>query len=41
MKRILVVYYSQSGQLKQLADQIMAPIKDSGDIVIDYLAKVF
>ena len=35
MKRILVVYYSQSGQLKEIIDRLLQPIEG---VVVDYLA---
>lgn len=35
MKRILVVYYSQSGQLKEIIDSLLQPIEG---VVVDYLA---
>ena len=35
MERILVVYYSQSGQLKQIVDHFVAPFIGAG-ISVDY-----
>ena len=35
MKRILVVYYSQSGQLKEIIDSLLQPIEG---VAVDYLA---
>ena len=35
MKRILVAYYSQSGQLKEIIDSLLQPIEG---VVVDYLA---
>ena len=36
MKKVLVLYYSQSGQMKKMVDAVTAPLKESGDVVIDY-----
>ncbi len=36
MKRVLVLYYSQSGQLKKMVDSVTAPMKDSSDVQVDY-----
>lgn len=36
MKNILVVYYTQSGQTKDIVDSILLPIKTTADINIDY-----
>jgi hypothetical protein len=36
MKRILVVYYTQSGQLKQIIESILAPMKGADEFQIDY-----
>ncbi|MCK5857634.1 MAG: hypothetical protein KAG64_09090 [Bacteroidales bacterium] len=36
MKKILVVYYTQSGQLKELVDGIVNPLENSDDYQIDY-----
>ena len=35
MERILVIYYTQSGQLKQIADNFVAPFLGAG-IPVDY-----
>lgn len=37
MRRILVVYYSQTGQQKKILDNIVSPLRKSSDIEIDYL----
>ncbi|MDX9746130.1 MAG: hypothetical protein WCX84_09965 [Syntrophales bacterium] len=37
MKRILVVYYSQTGQLKRILDSMVKPISDNPSISIEYL----
>ncbi|KAF0199920.1 MAG: hypothetical protein FD166_348 [Bacteroidetes bacterium] len=34
--RVLVVYYTQSGQLKEIIDSVVAPLRLDSDIVIDY-----
>ena len=36
MERILVVYYSQSGQLKQIVDHFVAPFIGAAGISVDY-----
>jgi hypothetical protein len=36
MKRVLVLYYSQSGQLKNMVDSVTKPLKESGDVAVDY-----
>lgn len=36
MKKVLVLYYSQSGQLKKMVDSVSAPLKVSEEITIDY-----
>ncbi len=36
MKRILVIYYTQSGQLKQIIDSILSPMVDDNDFQIDF-----
>lgn len=36
MKRILVVYYTQSGQLKQIIDSILSPISSDNEYQIDF-----
>ncbi|MEB3004514.1 dialkylrecorsinol condensing enzyme DarA [Capnocytophaga sp. G2] len=35
MKRILVIYYTQSGQLKEIIDNFARPLRDA-DIAVDY-----
>ena len=35
MKRILVIYYTQSGQLKEIADNFVAPFQKQG-ILVDF-----
>ncbi|MCQ8878469.1 dialkylresorcinol condensing enzyme [Pseudoalteromonas shioyasakiensis] len=37
MRKVLVIHYSQTGQLTQIADSIVAPIKAGDDIIVDYL----
>jgi len=36
MKNVLIIYYSQSGQLKQIADQISQPFLKDENIQVDY-----
>ncbi len=36
MKRVLVVYYSQTGQLRRLAESVCAPLAASADITVDW-----
>jgi hypothetical protein len=36
MKRILIVYYSQSGQLREIVDSVIAPVRQESAIVVDY-----
>jgi hypothetical protein len=36
MKRVLVLYYSQSGQLKNMVDSVIKPLQESGDVAVDY-----
>ncbi len=36
MKKVLVLYYSQSGQLKRVMDKIVAPLKQCDDVQCDY-----
>ncbi len=36
MKRILIIYYTQSGQLKQISDSVAGPLMSENDIVVDY-----
>jgi len=34
--RVLVVYYTQSGQLKEIIDSVVAPLTPDSNIVVDY-----
>jgi len=36
MKRILVVYYSQTGQLREIVDSVLAPIQKEASVTIDF-----
>jgi hypothetical protein len=36
MKRILVIYYTQSGQLKQIIESVLRPMEGMDEIQIDY-----
>ena len=36
MKKVLVLYYSQSGQMKKMVDSVTAPLKESEDVVVEY-----
>jgi len=36
MKKVLVLYYSQSGQMKRMVDSVTAPLKESGALKVDY-----
>jgi len=36
MKKVLVLYYSQSGQMKKMVDSVTAPLKESGAVHLDY-----
>ena len=38
MKKVLVLYYSQSGQLSKMAKSVTAPLKDSDNVHVDYCA---
>jgi len=38
--KILVVYYTQTGQLKRIIDNVLAPIRDKADIVFEELVPV-
>ncbi|MCD6534842.1 MAG: dialkylresorcinol condensing enzyme [Deltaproteobacteria bacterium] len=38
MKKVLVLYYSQSGQLKKVMDRIVMPLKHDDEIECDYRA---
>jgi hypothetical protein len=37
MKTILVVYYTQTGQLKRILDSLLTPLSNSADFLISYL----
>jgi len=37
MKKVLVLYYSQSGQLKSVMDRIVTPLSQCSDVHTDYL----
>jgi len=36
MKRVLVLYYSQSGQLKSMVDSVTGPLQKSDEVTVDY-----
>ncbi|GIZ15660.1 dialkylrecorsinol condensing enzyme DarA [Capnocytophaga catalasegens] len=36
MKKILVIYYTQTGQLKEIVDRVVAPLQVNSSISIDY-----
>ena len=36
MKKVLVLYYSQSGQMKKMIDSVTAPLKEHEDVIVDY-----
>jgi len=36
MKKVLVLYYSQSGQMKKMVDSVTAPLKESEGVVVAY-----
>lgn len=36
MKKILIIYYSQTGQLKDIADSIVSGLNDEADIHVDF-----
>ncbi len=36
MKKVLVLYYSQSGQLKKMVNSVTAPLLKSDDVSVDY-----
>ncbi len=38
--KILVVYYTQTGQLRRIIDNVLAPIRDKADIVFEELVPV-
>jgi hypothetical protein len=35
-KKVLVVYYSQTGQLRELVDSVMAPLNASGEVTLTF-----
>ncbi|MGO2479165.1 MAG: dialkylresorcinol condensing enzyme [Pseudoalteromonas sp.] len=37
MRKVLVIHYSQTGQLTKIANSIVAPLQAQGDITVDYL----
>lgn len=37
MKKVLVVYYSQTGQLKEIADNCLLPLVESDQVQVDFL----
>ncbi len=37
MKKILVIYYSQTGQLKQILDSLLHPLSDDPAVSVEYL----
>lgn len=36
MKNVLVVYYSQTGQLKEIVDNLIKPFQESGEVAVDF-----
>ena len=36
MKKVLVLYYSQSGQMVKMVNSVTGPLKESGDVQVDY-----
>ena len=36
MKKVLVLYYSQSGQLKKMVNSVAGPLQSSGEVQVDY-----
>ncbi len=40
MKRILIIYYSQTGQLRKILDSITAPMKNEMDLIFEELKPV-
>ncbi|MDO4228233.1 MAG: dialkylresorcinol condensing enzyme DarA [Capnocytophaga sp.] len=36
MKKVLVVYYSQTGQLKDIADHLVRPMQESNEVEVDF-----
>jgi len=37
MRKVLVIHYSQTGQLTQIANSIVAPLQNDGNVIVDYL----
>ena len=37
MRQVLIVHYSQSGQLNQLVESVSAPLRELADVQVDYL----
>lgn len=37
MRQVLIVHYSQSGQLNQLVESVSAPLREQTDVQVDYL----
>ena len=37
MRQVLIVYYSQSGQLSQLVESVSAPLREESNLQVDYL----
>ncbi len=37
MRQVLIVHYSQSGQLNQLVESVSAPLSEQSDVQVDYL----
>jgi hypothetical protein len=35
-KKVLVVYYSQTGQLREIVDSVMAPLRASGEVTLTF-----
>lgn len=38
MKKTLVIYYSQTGQLKEISDNLLLPFKEEEGYEVDYYA---
>ena len=36
MKKVLVLYFSQSGQMKKMVDAVTAPLQESSEVKVDY-----
>jgi hypothetical protein len=36
MRRVLVVYYTQTGQLKQIVDSVLSPFLNQEDVLVEY-----